>query len=86
MARKFNAPQVNPYTTQEQPQEAHREAPKAAKEYYRFNAKLPAECHDFLQEMAWRNRISITEYLTRIVLAEMDAHPEWKDTIDILNK
>ena len=82
MAKKFNAPQVNPYTTQEQPQEA--KAP--TKQYYRFNAKLPIECHDFLQEMAWRNRISITEYLTRIVLAEMDAHPEWKDTVDILNK
>lgn len=55
-------------------------------EYYRFNAKLPAECKDYLQEMAWRNRISITEYLARIILADMAAHPEWKDTIDILNK
>lgn len=82
MAKKFSAPQGNPYTYQEQPQEA----PQGAKEYYRFNAKLPAECKDYLQEMAWRNRISITEYLARIILADMAAHPEWKDTIDILNK
>lgn len=82
MAKKFSAPAMNPYTPQEQPQEA----PQPQKEYYRFNAKLPAECKDFLQEMAWRNRITITEYLTRIILAEMEAHPEWKETIDTLNR
>ena len=71
---KFEAPQVNPYTAQEQ-----------EKAFYRFNAKLPAECKDFLQEMAWRSRCTITEYLTRIVRADMEAHPEWKDTIDTLN-
>ncbi len=86
MAKKFAAPAMNPYTAQEQPQEAPQEAKQPAKEYYRFNAKLPAECKDFLQEMAWRNRITITEYLVRIILAEMEAHPEWKETIDTLNK
>lgn len=86
MAKKFAAPAMNPYMAQEQPQEAPQEAKQPAKEYYRFNAKLPAECKDFLQEMAWRNRITITEYLARIILAEMEAHPEWKETIDTLNK
>lgn len=90
MARtpKFEAPQVNPYTAQEQPQTQPQEQRKA---FYRFNAKLPAECKDFLQEMAWRKtleehrNVTITEYLTRLVLADMEAHPEWKDTIDTLN-
>ena len=86
MAKKFAAPQVNPYTSQEAPQEAPQEAQTERKEYYRFNAKLPAECKDYLQEMAWRNRITITEYLARIIIADMEAHPEWKDTIDVLNK
>ena len=88
--KKFNAPQGNPYTPQEQPQTTPQttpqEAPAPTKQYYRFNAKLPLECHDFLQEMAWRNRITITEYLSRLILADMEAHPEWKETVDILNK
>lgn len=27
-----------------------------------------------------------TEYLTRLIMADMEAHPEWRDTLDILNK
>lgn len=82
--RKFTPPQDNPYrniiqSTQEPPQ-------KPKTEYYRFNAKLPIECKDYLQEIAWRNRTTITEYLTRLVMADMKAHPEWRDTLDILNK
>ena len=55
-------------------------------EVYRFNLKLPIECKDFLQEMAWRNRTTITGYLVRLVRADMDAHPEWTETVDSLNK
>ena len=55
-------------------------------EVYRFNLKLPIECKDFLQEMAWRNRTTITGYLVRLVRADMNAHPEWKETVDSLNK
>lgn len=55
-------------------------------EVYRFNLKLPIECKDFLQEMAWRNRTTITEYLAQLVRSDMDAHPEWMDGIDQLNK
>ena len=84
--QKFTAPQGNPYnsiiqsTEQQQPQTADKT------EYYRFNAKLPMECKDYLQEMAWRNRTTITEYLTRLILADMEAHPDWRETLDILNK
>lgn len=56
------------------------------KEYYRFNAKFPIEYKDFLQEMAWRNRLPINEYLVKIIGEYMEAHPEWKETIDILNR
>lgn len=85
MAKKFNAPQVNPYAIQEQPQQIQQPA-QTKQEFYRFNAKMPIECKEYLQEMAWRNRTSITDYLIRIIETDMKAHPEWKDTIDILNK
>ena len=82
MAKKFDAPtksSVVQSTEQAQPE------PKK-QEYYRFNAKMPIEYKDYLQEMAWRQRTSITEYLNKLVAADMEAHPEWRDTIDILNK
>lgn len=54
-------------------------------EYYRFNLKLPLEYKEYLQEMAWRSRESITAYLTGLVAADMEQHPEWRDTVDELN-
>lgn len=83
MARKttFTAP-VKEYqaTITEQPAEQVTE-----QKYYRFNAKMPYQFHDYLQEMAWRNRTTVTEYVNKLIQADMDAHPEWTDTIDILN-
>lgn len=84
----------NPYMPQDVPQQEilpqGEQTPEASqteqKKEYRFNLKLPIECKDYLQEMAWRNRMSITEYLTNLVLADKDAHPEWKDTFDALNR
>ena len=35
---------------------------------------------------AWRNRLPINDYLVKIIGEYMEAHPEWKETIDILNK
>lgn len=82
--QKFTAPQGNVYGSVIQSTEQQQTADKT--EYYRFNAKLPMECKDYLQEMAWRNRTTITEYLTRLILADMEAHPDWRETLDILNK
>lgn len=79
---KYKAPKTNVYGSVIQSTEQQ----EAKEEYYRFNAKMPMECKDFLQEMAWRNRTTITEYLTQLILADMKAHPEWRDTLDILNK
>lgn len=89
--KKFTAPAENPYTapvTQqpaEQTEQRKEKRKKKTEDCYRFNAKFPLECKDYLQEMAWRNRTSITEYVTRLILADMEAHPEWKETIDVLN-
>ena len=84
--KKFEAPQGNVYGSVIQSTEQAQPETAAKTEYYRFNAKMPMECKDYLQEMAWRNRITITEYITRLILADMDAHPEWRDTLDMLNK
>lgn len=85
MAGKKFAPIQNPYAQQPEQTAAAAPAP-TRKATYRFNANIPMEAKDYLQEMAWRNRTSITDYLNRIILKDMEAHPEWKDTIDILNK
>lgn len=85
MAKKFEAPKQNPYGDLIQSEEQET-AESKTKEFYRFNAKLPIECKEYLQEMAWRNRTTITDYLSRLILADMEAHPEWRETLDILNK
>ncbi len=56
-----------------------------AQQYYRFNMRLPQQYQTYLAEMAWRNRTTITAYMQDLVAKDMEAHPEWKDTLDILN-
>lgn len=84
MTKKFTAPQNNPYASIIQSTE-QKEPAKTKTQYYRFNAKMPMEYKDYLQEMAWRNRTTITEYLSNLVAKDMEAHPEWRDTLDTLN-
>ena len=83
--QKFTAPQVNPYNSIIQSAEpAQPAAPED--DSYRFNAKWPGVFRQYLQEMSWRNRTSITQYVANLINADMEAHPEWKDTLDVLNK
>lgn len=81
--RKFGGLKGNPYKTVEAPEQR---AEEKKQEYYRFNLKLPLEQKEYLQEMAWRSRESITAYLTALVAADMERHPDWRDTVDELNK
>lgn len=90
MAKKqtFNAPTANPYDALIQstaPDQTTAKPKKTHEDDYRFSLRVSAECGEYLREMAWRNRITITEFITRIIEADMNAHPEWKDTIDVLN-
>ena len=57
----------------------------APQKWYRFNMRIPVEYQEYLAEIAWRNRTTITAYLTELVKADMEAHPEWRDSLDILN-
>lgn len=85
MAKKFPT-MPNPYTTDTEQAQPQAQQENQEPQYYRFSLKLPPECGDYLREMAWRNRTTITDYLTRVVLADKEAHPEWRETFDILNK
>jgi len=80
---KFEAPQGNPYGSLIQSTD---QQPAQKKEYYRVNIHFPLIFKDYLQEMAWRNRTNITQYLTRLIEADMEAHPEWRDSLDELNR
>lgn len=87
MTKKFSGMQ-NPYGTIIQ-SKAEAEQPsqsKQAKEYYRFNLKLPIECKDYLQQMAWKTETTVTEYLSNLVLQDMAQHPEWREDLDELNQ
>lgn len=39
---------------------------------YRFNLNLPRRYKEYLQEIAWQNRTTITEYLVGLVAADME--------------
>ena len=76
-------PKADPTPKDQAPADQGQDQPT---KWYRFNMKLPAECQAYLQEMAWRNRTTITQYLQDMVMADMAAHPEWRDSLDELNK
>ena len=61
-----------------------REAPKK-EPTERLNLKLPTTQKRYLQEMAWRNRMSLTQYLSNLIQADMDKNPGWEDGLDELN-
>lgn len=67
------------------------EAP-AEQEFYRFSLKMPAKCKLYLQERVWRKSledhkaVSITDYISALVLADMEKHPEVMEGLDELNK
>lgn len=41
-------------------------------DYYRLNLKMPVMDKDYLQEVAWRNRTSVTGYLVKLIHEDMD--------------
>ena len=91
MAKKFSGMKGNPYGGVEDAGQSTGEKPAAKQEYYRFNLKVPIEYKDYLQEMAWKTRtrdknVTITSYIADLIRADMEAHPDWADGLDELNK
>lgn len=54
---------------------------KGTAECYKFSLKIPEIYGDYLKEMSWRNRTSITDYIARLIAADMEQHPEWTEEI-----
>ena len=46
--------------------------------YYRLNLKLKAEYREYLEQVSWESRKSITQYLNDLIKADMDT----RDTRD----
>ena len=40
--------------------------------YYRINLKLKAEYRDYLDQVSWESRKSITQYINDLIQADMD--------------
>lgn len=51
-----------------------------------FTTKIPPEARTYLNEMAWRTRSNISDYLTQLIYEDMAKHPEWNEALDELNK
>lgn len=43
---------------------------------YRYNLNLDRDLKDYLHEMAWRNRTSITQYINDLIRADMEGYIE----------
>lgn len=65
----------------QQEQQAQQEH-KAHLKNYRFNLNIPLKYKDYLQEIAWQNRTTITEYLVGLVAADAEKHPEILEKIE----
>ena len=48
--------------------------PQEAPQFYRLNLKLDGELREYLADEAWRNRLSITALVNKILLEYKDAH------------
>ena len=82
----FDAPQPGSFSRFHQPQPEQKPAEKKPKaKGYRLNLKFPDHYRDYLQEMAWRNRTNVTAYLSALIEADMEKHPDWQDGVDELN-
>ena len=91
MAKNFDTQSVaNKFFTREEhethnTQDAHDKSnkqgrpPKKEEEKlrgYRYNLNLDRDLKDYLHEMAWKNRTSITQYINDLIRADMKAYIE----------
>lgn len=60
--------------------------PDPAQEEYRFTVRMPGICGQFIAELAYQKRSTITAEFQRLVEQEMEKHPEILESLDELNK
>ncbi len=45
---------------------------------YRYNLNLDRDLKEYLHEIAWKKRTSITQYINDLIRADMENDTEWK--------
>lgn len=45
---------------------------------YRYNLNLDRDLKEYLHDVAWRKRTSITQYINDLIRADMENGEEWK--------
>lgn len=53
-------------------QQEHKAQPKN----YRFNLNMPIQYKDYLQEIAWENRVTITEYICKLIAEDAERNKD----------
>lgn len=46
---------------------------------YRYNLNLDKDLKEYLHEMAWKNRTSITQYINDLIRTDMENNAEWTE-------
>ena len=49
--------------------------PRSGKPYYKINLKMPLEMSAYIEEEAWRQRLTRTELINRILKSYMEENP-----------
>lgn len=49
--------------------------PRSGAPYYKINLKMPLELSAYIKEEAWRQRLTRTELINRILKSYMEEHP-----------
>lgn len=47
-----------------------------------LSIRVTPEQREYLNEMAWRNRTSLKDYVTELIQEDMEKNPNWKQGID----
>lgn len=56
------------------------------KKKVQFATRIEPDQMKYLNEMAWRNRTSVSEYVIAMINEDMEKHPDWRKTLDELNE
>ena len=49
--------------------------------FYKLSVAINPEFRVYLAEMAWKNRITISEYISRLLEADKKQHPDWNSEL-----
>ena len=50
-----------------------------------LKTRVTEEQKTYINEMAWRNRTSVTAYMQMLISEDMQKNPNWRESLDALN-